>query len=210
MIDLECGGQAAALAAELAKTSGTQPLRKVRQTWSRKLRRSPAEEVLDLARQVLPICRFVAYELIATHRPAAAMMNEQRLVEFAGALASWNDVDCFGMYLAGPSWRAALISDAVVTRWAGSKDRWWRRAALVATIISSRAGDARPALRIGALLTADRDDMVVKALSWALRELSKKDAAAVRAFLAEHEVAARVRREVTRKLETGGRIENSN
>jgi hypothetical protein len=45
----------------------------------------------------------------------------------------------------------------------------------------------------------------VKALSWALRELAMREAAAVKAFLAEHgeRVAARVRREVSNKLRTG-------
>jgi 3-methyladenine DNA glycosylase AlkD len=47
--------------------------------------------------------------------------------------------------------------------------------------------------------------MVVKALSWALRELVVHDPAAVEAFLAQHEavLAARVEREVRNKLETG-------
>jgi len=47
--------------------------------------------------------------------------------------------------------------------------------------------------------------MVVKALSWALRELAKRDPQAVSAFLTEHEaaLAARVVREVRNKLTTG-------
>jgi 3-methyladenine DNA glycosylase AlkD len=44
----------------------------------------------------------------------------------------------------------------------------------------------------------DREDLVVKALSWALRELSKKHPEQVRRFIAEHRkaLAARVIREV--------------
>jgi 3-methyladenine DNA glycosylase AlkD len=55
------------------------------------------------------------------------------------------------------------------------------------------------------MLIADRDDMVIKAMSWALRELSKRDPNAVRRFLNErHDViAARVMREVRNKLSTG-------
>ena len=49
----------------------------------------------------------------------------------------------------------------------------------------------------------DRDDMVVKAVSWALRELAKRDPRAVRDFLARQPVAARVAREVRNKLTTG-------
>jgi 3-methyladenine DNA glycosylase AlkD len=55
------------------------------------------------------------------------------------------------------------------------------------------------------MLEADRDPMVVKALSWALRVLSKRDPEAVRAHLAARSgaLAALVRREVRNKLETG-------
>ena len=53
------------------------------------------------------------------------------------------------------------------------------------------------------MLAADGDDMVVKAMSWALRELAKRDPRAVRDFLAAQPVAARVAREVRNKLTTG-------
>jgi 3-methyladenine DNA glycosylase AlkD len=47
--------------------------------------------------------------------------------------------------------------------------------------------------------------MIVKALSWALRSLVERDAAAVRSYLNRHgdALASRVRRETLRKLETG-------
>ena len=55
------------------------------------------------------------------------------------------------------------------------------------------------------LLVDDSDDMVVKAMSWALRELVVHDPDAVNEFLDEHGdvLAARVRREVRNKLATG-------
>jgi 3-methyladenine DNA glycosylase AlkD len=55
------------------------------------------------------------------------------------------------------------------------------------------------------MLVSDRDDMVVKAMSWALRALVVHDAEVVREFLSEHEdeLAARVKREVRNKLRTG-------
>jgi 3-methyladenine DNA glycosylase AlkD len=55
------------------------------------------------------------------------------------------------------------------------------------------------------MLADDHDDMVAKALSWALRELVWCDAGAVQGFLAEYEhvLAARVKREVRNKLTTG-------
>jgi 3-methyladenine DNA glycosylase AlkD len=54
-------------------------------------------------------------------------------------------------------------------------------------------------------LKADRDDMVVKGMSWALRELAKRDPTAVTDFIRGEgsELAPRIRREVTSKLTTG-------
>jgi 3-methyladenine DNA glycosylase AlkD len=47
--------------------------------------------------------------------------------------------------------------------------------------------------------------MVVKAMSWALRELSKRDPKAVQLFVTKHQaqLAPRVKREVANKLRTG-------
>lgn len=60
-------------------------------------------------------------------------------------------------------------------------DRWvWRRAVSVSTVplnMKSRGGigDPQRTLAVCDLLIADRDDMVVKALSWALRELAERE-----------------------------------
>ena len=81
---------------------------------------------------------------------------------------------------------------------------------LVSTVglnVRSRGGcgDVPRTLGVCWLLVDDYDDMVVKAMSWALRELVKHDPDAVREFLSEHEdvLAARVKREVMNKLTTG-------
>jgi 3-methyladenine DNA glycosylase AlkD len=51
----------------------------------------------------------------------------------------------------------------------------------------------------------DREDLIRKALSWALRELSKRDPAAVQDFLDKYQnrLAGLVIREVNHKLEFG-------
>jgi len=125
-------------------------------------------------------------------------------------MGSWGEVDCFASYVAGPAWRERNIPTRLIHSWARSADHWWRRAALVSTVpLNNHArggsGDAARTLRACRLLIHDRDDMVVKALSWALRELSKRDHTAVERFL-EHNaqyVAPRVMREVMNKLRTG-------
>jgi 3-methyladenine DNA glycosylase AlkD len=67
------------------------------------------------------------------------------------------------------------------------------------------SGDIPRTLAVCALLVDDRDDMVVKALSWALRELVGHDPGAVDTFLDQHAacLARRVQREVRSKLTTG-------
>jgi len=66
-------------------------------------------------------------------------------------------------------------------------------------------GDTKRTLSVCEMLVHDREDMVVKALSWALRELSKKDPKAVQRFVSAHRprLAPRVIREVNAKLSTG-------
>src|SRR5207245_871630 len=97
-----------------------------------------------------------------------------------------------------------------VHAWSRSVDVWLRRLSLVSTVaLNSRArggtGDKARTLSVCAMLAHDRDPMVYKALSWALRELAKREPDAVQGFLADHEsrLAALVRREVRNKLTRG-------
>jgi 3-methyladenine DNA glycosylase AlkD len=66
-------------------------------------------------------------------------------------------------------------------------------------------GDTPRTLAVCRMLVEDHDDMVVKALSWALRELVVHDPQAVRSFMSQYEgvLARRVQREVGNKLSTG-------
>jgi 3-methyladenine DNA glycosylase AlkD len=154
--------------------------------------------------------RGVPYDLILAHRGAFALLGERELEELGQGLDSWWSVDSFARTLSGPAWRDGLIADGVILRWARSQDKWWRRAALVSTValnVRSRGGrgDVPRTLKVCRLLVDDDEDMVEKALSWALRELVVHDARAVRDFIAEHEakLGSRVKREVDNKLRTG-------
>jgi len=139
-----------------------------------------------------------------------AALTPAILRRLARGLADWGGVDTFACYLAGPAWRDGRLPTKVVHQWAGSPDRWTRRVAVVCTVaLNVRArgghGDVRRTLALCRRVVADRDDMVVKALSWALRSLTAWAPDAVTAFLRRHEsvLAARVRREVGTKLRTG-------
>ena len=120
-------------------------------------------------------------------------------------------VDSFCSALSGPQYSAGLLSPAVLEAWAGSTDPYVRRASLatVATAFQRAAlrvqSPVPSSLRICELLVDDRHDHVVKALSWALRNLASRDREAVGQFVQTHEgrLPARVLREVRTKLLTG-------
>lgn len=190
----------------------TPSVRAVRRKYSRQLKQANSEFVLKLAREVLENYghRWVAYELIQDHKAAFQSIGEAELEEFGRGINSWSSVDSFARTLAGPAWLNRQVSDALIHKWAYSEDRWWRRAALVSTVaLNVRShggyGDVPRTLEVCRLLVGDHDDMVVKAMSWALRELVVHDPDAVRKFLREHEevLATRVKREVGNKLTTG-------
>jgi 3-methyladenine DNA glycosylase AlkD len=194
---------------QLANPSTAQ-VRAVRREFSRRLAKASASDVLNLALLLRDQQRFVAYELVCYHRAALHSLGETELEQLGQGLASWDAVDTFACYLSGPAWRERQVPDALIHRWARSEDRWWRRAALVSTVpLNNKArggrGDAPRTLAVCRLLVGDRDDMVFKALSWALRELAKRDPQAVQEFLSENDqaLAPRVRREVQHKLTTG-------
>ncbi len=190
----------------------TPSVRAVRRKYSQKLKQAEPEFILDLARELFENYgyRWVPCELIAAHRAAFESIGERELQELGRGIDSWSSADSFARTLAGPAWLKGQVSDGLIHRWASSEDRWWRRAALVSTValnVRSRGGqgDVPRTLEVCRLLVDDHDDMVVKAMSWALRELVIHDPDAVRTFLREHDdvLAARVKREVRNKLTTG-------
>lgn len=188
----------------------TASIRRVRSEISRRVRDWPGDAVLDAATRLLESHRWVAYELVYHHAEAMALLDEGIVLRFGDGLDSWGAVDAFCRYIAGPAWQRGQLDDEIVLSWASASDRWWRRAALVSTVplnlrAAGGAGDRDRTLEVCRKLVEDRDDTVVKALSWALRELIVWDAGAVQDFLDEHgnRVASRVRREVQNKLNTG-------
>jgi 3-methyladenine DNA glycosylase AlkD len=202
------------LLAEIAALPvGTTPaLRAVRRSLSTRWRDRPPTFIMGVARalQVSRIYRWVGYELIRYHGAAFTSLNDARLRELSVGLDGWEVVDAFARIVSGPAWVCGLASDTLIRRWAASADRWKRRTALVSTVaLNMKAdggeGDPERTLAVCATLAGDRDDMVERALSWALRALAGRDSGAVRRFMATEDarLGARVKREVRNKLATG-------
>src|SRR5215469_5094823 len=188
-------------------------LRELRREYSKGIATVPPRDVIRIASALIShrrVHRFFGDELIASRPDALGTLDRDQLERLGSGISSWDEVDCFACYLSGPAWREGQIEDKTIMEWARSKNRWWRRAALVSTVplnVKARGGqgDAPRTLGICTLLIDDRDEMVVKAMSWALRALVERDAKAVRQFVEENEgrLPAMVRREVRHKLATG-------
>ncbi|HTF37460.1 MAG TPA: DNA alkylation repair protein, partial [Blastocatellia bacterium] len=126
----------------------TESIRALRREFSKRLAKSPPRFVVEVALRLLGKHtmehRFVAYELVCHHRAALASLGEKDIRLFGSGIGSWGSVDMFACYLAGPSWRENQIPDKLIHSWARSRNRWWRRAALVSTVpLNSKARGGR-------------------------------------------------------------------
>jgi len=187
-------------------------IRAMRRKYSRMLEQASPTSLFRLATELCKVddYRWFAYELLQGHRAAFGRLGPVELERLGAGINSWWTVDAFARTLSGPAWLHRQIPDRLILQWARSSDRWWRRAALVSTVaLNVRShggkGDVPRTLRICRVLAGDHEDMVAKALSWALRQLIVHDARAVQGFLKTYDevLAARVKREVRSKLRTG-------
>lgn len=189
-------------------------LRKVVKEVSMKLREASAQETIEMAKALVASsvfeCQQVAYESLSLHKAAMKSLRTADLVELGHGLDNWLSVDAFATLVAGPAWRDRLIPEKLIEHWANSENRWWRRVAVVCTVaLNQKArggiGDATRTINICGMVASDQDEMVAKALSWALRELVKREPEPVVAFIEKHEAVlpARVKREVCSKIKTG-------
>ena len=203
--------------AELTGGWGVPAARTVRKRVSAQLRSAGAADVLAIGAGIAASpamktrrARWVGWELINKHPRALAQLDLRTVESLGAGNSSWDEVDGYAIYVSGAAWLRGRIRDIDVRRWTRSEDLWRRRAALVSTVVLNTkthggSGDAKRTLDIAQRLVDDREDMVVKAMSWALRALAPWDKRAVESFLSAHEtrLAARVKRETRTKLRTG-------
>ena len=69
---------------------------------------------------------------------------------------------------------------------AKSRNLWRRRVAILATAAFIRADDFTDTLELTRQLLHDPHDLMHKACGWMLREIGKRDQAALKGFLASH------------------------
>ncbi|MCU4176207.1 DNA alkylation repair protein [Carboxylicivirga sp. N1Y90] len=152
----------------------------------------------------------IAFEYLQAEKNVYKSLSEEYIESIEKNLDNWVSVDYFGALVVGRAWRENLVSTEKVKRYLEADNFWMRRIAVVATVsLNQKArggfGDAKRTLDICRLVVDDHEEMIIKALSWALRELAKIDKAPVITFVDEYKnrLHKRVLREVKKKLEMG-------
>lgn len=195
--------------------------RSVTVSWQKILHDFTPQQWIELAIELVNTdnleAQQVAYEFLWKNKKALQALSLQQILSLTKNMDNWVSVDMFCLSVTGYCWRTGVLDDQTIVQWAGDENLWFRRMALVSTVpLNLRArggtGDTTRTLHICSLLVDDRQDMVVKAMSWALRELSKSDKQAVEQFMEQHaaRLHSRVKREVETKLLTGKKISRQN
>lgn len=101
--------------------------------------------------------------------------------------ANWATTDAICGYLIGPLIVEHPALQERLRGWSRDRNMWVRRASVVALIPPARTGAALDVLFDNALtLHADGEDLIQKAVGWALREAGKTDPSRLERHLREH------------------------
>jgi len=104
----------------------TATIRSILRNYSLNIKEAEPKLVLEFSRQLLTKVgrRWIAYEIIANHRPAFCNLNQEMIEQLGTGIDSWWTVDSFARTISGPAWRDGLVSDRLIFNWANSSDRW--------------------------------------------------------------------------------------
>lgn len=127
--------------------------------------------------------------------PTTYAAERQELAAFylrhARRANNWDLVDLsapyvLGAYLLQPDAEGVLPDEGVLDRLADSENLWEQRIAVVTTLAMIRQGQSATAQRIVTKLLGHPHDLIHKAMGWVLREIWKRDAEEVEAYLEAH------------------------
>ena len=151
-------------------------------------RDAPLGELLRLLRSDVHEHRFVALAVLCLRYERAESGERERFARFylehRDRVNNWDLID---------SSAPKLLSDKVrggdrgfLDELVASDSVWDRRIAILATFSLIRDGEPDETLRLSERLLGDEHDLIHKAVGWMLREVGKRDEAALRGFLDAH------------------------
>lgn len=153
---------------------------------AREFQALPNAEVLELLHAPLHEARGVALLIwvraFGRGDAAARRATYELYLANTAHVNNWDLVDCSAASLVGG--HLAERDRQPLYELARSASLWERRIAIVATHHFIRRDDYADTFKVARLLLGDGEDLIHKATGWMLREVGKRDAAALEAFLA--------------------------
>ena len=129
--------------------------------------------------------RLVALLLLVQKYKGAEGNEQEQVAKFyldnIRQVNNWDLVDLSAPGILGP-----FNDRRLLFKLAKSDNIWERRIAIVATLHFIRKGEFGDTLKIAEVLLHDGHDLIHKAAGWMLREVGKKDPAALEQFLDSH------------------------
>lgn len=110
----------------------------------------------------------------------------------AGCINNWDLIDVsaptFGTLLVdqGRTASSNASGERLLLKLAGAESMWERRLAVLLTFAFIRANQFELTLTLATKLLGDKQDLMHKAVGWMLREVGKRDADVLRAYLDAH------------------------
>lgn len=132
--------------------------------------------------------RFVSLVILVSKFNKADEAGKRKIFDFyiknARHVNNWDLVDTSAPYIVGEY--LGQREKGVLYKFAKSKNLWERRIAIVSTYAFIRNNKIDDTLKIAEVLISDGHDLIHKAVGWMLREVGKKDKAALEGFLKKH------------------------
>lgn len=149
-------------------------------------RELPALELDALLDSPIHEERLVALLILVEQFERAEVASRRRILRFYLArldrVNNWDLVDLSAPKILGAHCVEHPEPD-VLLRLARSRDLWRRRVSIVSTLTLIRAGQIGPTLDLAEVLLGDPHDLLHKACGWMLREVGKREEAALTGFL---------------------------
>ena len=158
----------------------TEAVRKIAKDSFREIRELPKKEVFGLCEELMAsgyieefgVAAEWAYAMHRSFRPADFKTFERWVRKYVD---NWAKCDTLCNHTIGSFVERNPEFIGKLKVWAGSKNRWVRRAAAVTLIVPAKNGMfLEDVFEIADLLLVDGDDMVQKGYGWMLKEASRK------------------------------------
>ena len=155
---------------------------------AKKFRNIPLNEIPVLLASPVHEERLLALIILTLLYPRSGPATQQEIyrlyLQYMPYINNWDLVDVSAMHIVG----AHLFrrSREPLRTLAKSHNLWYRRIAILSTFHFIRKEEYDDTLKIAELLLKDAEDLIHKAVGWMLREVWKRDCAAVEPFLKQH------------------------